>query len=198
MMRVISFSHSHCLLDSPFMKRNARLTYGLFSLHWPPCDLILLCVASFIIDSLWFLGEALAYLYRVSHLILFTYLYILESFNNSRFLFGLQIFFSVNYPPLPIPILYSIILSPSQLNFLVWLFPVYISSGFYFHSPKSTPHLGPFLIYWLLWALKCKKHTSKFQNQHPYMTENFQYLFFWVWITTFIMDFSNVRLIWTS
>lgn len=124
MMRVISFSHSHCLLGSPFMKRNAKLTYGLFSPHWPPCDLILVCVGIFIIDSLWFLGEALACLYRVSHLILFTYLYILGSFNNSRFLFGLQIFFSVNYPPLPIPLLYSFIPLPSQLNFLALLFPI--------------------------------------------------------------------------
>lgn len=159
MMRVISFSHSHCLLGSPFMKRNARLTYGLFALHWPPCDLILVCMAIFIIDSLWFLGEALAYLYRVSHLILFTYLYILESFNNSRFLFGLQIFFSVNYPPFPIPILYSIILSPSQLNFLVRLFPICLHI-IWILFPFSEKHSPPWTFPDLLTSMGPKMYKT--------------------------------------
>lgn len=104
-------------------KRTARLTYGLFS---PPPLASLFFDISFCghFYNWWFMVSGRSIGIGNSFKILFTYLYILRRFNNSRFLFGLKIFLSVNYPPLPIPLLFSINPSPSQFNFLALLIPI--------------------------------------------------------------------------
>lgn len=122
-MRVISFSHSHCLMNSSFMKKNCQV--DLWSIpppHWPPCDLILVCVAMFIIDGSWFLGEALA-LALVTLLKFFLHIYIFQEVSTTvDFCLVLK---------------YSLILTifPSQYLFFILTFHHPVNLTFLLYSP---------------------------------------------------------------